>query len=253
MTIEPVRNLGEQPLANIMKECGIEGKDMVNSSTEQITYKMVSRACKGRRLTENVKRKILNALINATKRHFKIEELFTGCAQQAPETHFKHKSGIYFEFPEGWSKLSKKEWRERKMGKDRTLITIMDKERHAGFSVIPVALNSEAQMVFAMMGNEVEARVAMYLESLHVAGPNRYQEYKLFSKDTELFAGLAMGELVFQGKNPGKTLKWYRILVLALPNTEEALIMFIFTAPMGKQDSFKEHFAFIESTWKWKD
>ncbi len=77
MTIELVRNLGEQPLANIMKECGIEGKDMVESSTEQITYKMVSRACKGRRLTENVKHKILNALINATKRHFKIEELFT--------------------------------------------------------------------------------------------------------------------------------------------------------------------------------
>ena len=175
------------------------------------------------------------------------------CTQQNPETHFKHKSGIYFEFPEGWSKLSKKEWRDRKMGKDQTIITIMDKERCAGFSVILVALNSEAQMIFAMMGDKVESRAVMYLASLHIAGPNRYQEYKLFSKGTDLFAELAMGELVFQGKNPGKTLKWYRVLVLALPNTEEALIMFIFTTPMGKQDSFKENFDFIESTWKWKD
>jgi hypothetical protein len=176
-----------------------------------------------------------------------------GCAEQTLQTHFKHKSGIYFEFSEGWSELSKKEWRKRKMGKDRTLITIMDKERRAGFSVIPVALNSEAQMVFGMMGDEVEARVAMFLESLHAAGPKRYQEYKLFSKGAALFAGFPMGELVFQGKNPGKELKWYRVLVLALPNTEEAMIMFIFTAPMGEQDSFKKDFDFIEGTWKWKD
>lgn len=77
--------------------------------------------------------------------------LMIGCSQETPQTHFKHKSGIYFEFPEGWSKLSKKEWRERKMGKDQTLITIMDKERDAGFSIIPVALNSEAQMVFGII------------------------------------------------------------------------------------------------------
>lgn len=93
----------------------------------------------------------------------------------------------------------------------------------------------------------------MYLESLHMAGPKRYQEYKLFSKGATLFAGWAMGELVFQGTNPGKTLKWYRIVVLALPNTKEAMIMFIFTAPMGEQDSFKKEFEFIEATWKWKD
>jgi len=51
---------------------------------------------------------------------------------------------MYFEFPEGWSRLSKRERRERTTGKDRTLITIMDEERRAGFSVIPVALDSEA-------------------------------------------------------------------------------------------------------------
>lgn len=182
-----------------------------------------------------------------------ISFLMIGCTQQSSQTHFKHKSGIYFEFPEGWSKLSKKEWDEQKMGKDRTFITIMDKERCAGFSVIQVALNSEAQMVFGMIGDEVEARVVMYLESLHAAGSKRYLKYKLFSKGVALFAGLPMGELVFQGENPGKTLKWYRVLVLALPNTEEAMIMFVFTAPMGEQDSFKKDFVFIEETWKWKD
>jgi hypothetical protein len=176
-----------------------------------------------------------------------------GCTQQDTQDHFRHKSGIYFDFPEGWSKLSKEEWRDKKLGKDQTLITIMDNERRAGFSLIPVALSSEAQMVFGMMGNEVEARVVMYLESIHRAAPNRYQEYKLLSKGASLFAGIPMGELVFQGKNPGKTLQWYRLLVLAVPNTEEAMIMFIFTAPIGEQDSFKRDFDFIESTWKWND
>jgi hypothetical protein len=182
-----------------------------------------------------------------------ISFIIVGCAQQTPQSHFRHKSGIYFDFPEGWSKLSKKEWREQKMGKDQSLITIMNKERHAGFSVIPVALNSEAQMVFGMLSDEVEARVAMYLESIHHAAPNRYQKYKLFSKGAALFAGFPMGEIVFQGRNPGKKLKWYRILVLAVQNTEKAMVMFIFTAPIGEQDSFKKDFDFIESTWKWKD
>jgi len=97
-------------------------------------------------------------------------------------------------------------------------------------------------MVFGMMGKEAEARVAMYLVSIDSAGPRRYQEYKLFSKGAALFAGIPMGELIFQGRNPGKRLKWHRLLVLASPNTEEAMVMFVFTAPPGEQDSFKKTF-----------
>ena len=77
MNSEIERDLGEQPLAKLMDECKVKPRDLVESSVEQITYKMVSRACKGRRLTLNVKCKILNALMKATKNQFSMEELFT--------------------------------------------------------------------------------------------------------------------------------------------------------------------------------
>ena len=74
--MEPERNLGEQPIAQILRDLGLKPHDLVAASTEQITHKMVSRACKGRRLTPNVQSKIRNALTNATGRQYAIEELF---------------------------------------------------------------------------------------------------------------------------------------------------------------------------------
>ena len=70
------RNLGEQPVAAIMADCGLSSHDLVAASTEQITHKMVTRACKGRRLTSNVKQKIRNALNKAGNKEFKTDELF---------------------------------------------------------------------------------------------------------------------------------------------------------------------------------
>jgi hypothetical protein len=70
-------DLGEQPLAKIMLEHGLKAHDLVAVSTEQITHKMVSRACKGKRLTPNVQSKIRNALAKSTGRAYSIEELFT--------------------------------------------------------------------------------------------------------------------------------------------------------------------------------
>jgi hypothetical protein len=70
-------DLGEQPLAQIMLEQGIRAHDLVAASTEQITHKMVSRACKGKRLTPNVQGKIRKALASATGREYSIAELFT--------------------------------------------------------------------------------------------------------------------------------------------------------------------------------
>lgn len=70
------RNLGEQPIAEIMAEYRLSSHDLVSASTEQITHKMVSKACKGRRLTSNVKQKIRNALNKASSKEFKIDELF---------------------------------------------------------------------------------------------------------------------------------------------------------------------------------
>jgi len=70
------RNLGPQPLAEIMAEHKLKAHDLVAASTEQITHKMVARACKGRRLTPNVQTKIQNALNTATGKHYSRTDLF---------------------------------------------------------------------------------------------------------------------------------------------------------------------------------
>jgi len=76
MTDPIERNLGPQPLAEIMAEHQLKAHDLVAASTEQITHKMVARACKGRRLTPNVQAKIQNALNAATEKHYTRRDLF---------------------------------------------------------------------------------------------------------------------------------------------------------------------------------
>ena len=75
--MEIERNLREQPIARIMGDHGLKAHDLVAISTEQITHKMVSRACKGRRLTPNAKSKIRNALNSSADKTYSLEELFT--------------------------------------------------------------------------------------------------------------------------------------------------------------------------------
>ena len=70
------RDLGEQPIATILAKNNLTSGDLVAASSESITYKMVSRACKGRRLTPRVQAKICNALNNATGKTFTIQDLF---------------------------------------------------------------------------------------------------------------------------------------------------------------------------------
>jgi hypothetical protein len=77
MNNEVDRNLGEQPITQIMTEHNLQAHDLVANSTEQITHKMVVRACKGRRLTSNVKAKIRNALNNSVDKEYSIKDLFT--------------------------------------------------------------------------------------------------------------------------------------------------------------------------------
>ena len=76
MTTETERDLGEQPLARIMGERGLKPHDLVDASGEQLTHKMVSRACRGRRLTPHVQEKILRALNRATGQGFSLQDLF---------------------------------------------------------------------------------------------------------------------------------------------------------------------------------
>ena len=69
-------DLGPQPVAKLMAEHGFKPDSLVSNSTEQLTHKMVSRAVKGRRLTPNIQRKVLNALNKAAGRQYRLKDLF---------------------------------------------------------------------------------------------------------------------------------------------------------------------------------
>ncbi len=71
------RDLGEQPLAQVITQRGLKPHDLVSASREQITHKMVSRAVKGRRLTPAVQMKILRALNAAAKTDYALKDIFT--------------------------------------------------------------------------------------------------------------------------------------------------------------------------------
>ena len=70
------RNLGSQPIAGIMVSHNLKPHDLVAASTAQLTHKMVTRACKGRRLTENTKCKVLDALNLAAEKNYTLSDLF---------------------------------------------------------------------------------------------------------------------------------------------------------------------------------
>jgi hypothetical protein len=70
------RDLGPQPIAAILAKLNMKPHDLVAASTQQLTHKMVSRACKGRRLTINAQLKVLNALNTATGKNYSLRDLF---------------------------------------------------------------------------------------------------------------------------------------------------------------------------------
>jgi hypothetical protein len=70
------RNLGSQPIAELMAADNLTHHDLVAASTEQLTHKMVTRACKGRRLTHHTKTKVLKALNLATNKNYNLKDLF---------------------------------------------------------------------------------------------------------------------------------------------------------------------------------
>jgi len=68
---------GVQPLDGILSLMGLKNGELVSSSSEQLTHKMVARGRKGRKLTPNVQHKILNALNAAqTQKVFSLKDLF---------------------------------------------------------------------------------------------------------------------------------------------------------------------------------
>ncbi len=75
--MEIERNLGPQPVGDLLTKHGLTTHDLVTASTEQITHKMVNRAVRGRRLTPNVMTKIQNALNRAAETSYTLVDLFT--------------------------------------------------------------------------------------------------------------------------------------------------------------------------------
>jgi len=70
------RNLGRQPLADVLEAHNLKAADLVHASTEQITHKMVQRAIKGRRLNPHVQFKIVHAVNNALNTQLGVSDLF---------------------------------------------------------------------------------------------------------------------------------------------------------------------------------
>jgi hypothetical protein len=71
------RNLGPQPIGGIMTKLNLKPHDLVAAlPPQQLTHKMVSRACKGRKLTDKSKSKVLKALNLVAKKNYTLSDLF---------------------------------------------------------------------------------------------------------------------------------------------------------------------------------
>ena len=76
MNKNTIYDLGPQPIAKLMAEHNLKPTDLVSNSTEQLTYKMVNRAAKGRRLTPKIQHRVLNALNKAASKQYQLNDLF---------------------------------------------------------------------------------------------------------------------------------------------------------------------------------
>lgn len=65
MTDAEDRDFGPQPLDRILNEIGLSSADLVRASKEQLSFKAVHKARKGRKLTPNLQGKVLRALLAA--------------------------------------------------------------------------------------------------------------------------------------------------------------------------------------------
>ena len=74
MPDEIQRDLGIQPIDQLMKQWGVDNHELVEVSIEQLTHKQVQKARKGRRVTINIQRKILNAIRTVSYTHLRAHE-----------------------------------------------------------------------------------------------------------------------------------------------------------------------------------
>ena len=68
---------GVQPLDGLMNGLALSNADLVGSSTQQLSFKVVQKGRKGKNLTPRMKNKILDALrASRPERHFSQKDLF---------------------------------------------------------------------------------------------------------------------------------------------------------------------------------
>ena len=70
------REYGPQPLAELLAARGLSNHQVVEASTEQLTHKMLAKACRGRFLSGKVRQKILRAVNRLTGEDFRLSDLF---------------------------------------------------------------------------------------------------------------------------------------------------------------------------------
>ena len=71
------RELGEQPLAGLMRHCGLTRHALVSASPRPITHKLVKRAETGRRLTPHSKALVVAAFNAASGESLSETDLFS--------------------------------------------------------------------------------------------------------------------------------------------------------------------------------
>ena len=70
-------DLGPQPLDRLLTARDLSNHQLVEAGrADQLTHKQVQKARKGRRLTPNLKRKIVRAMTTATGERFELDQLF---------------------------------------------------------------------------------------------------------------------------------------------------------------------------------
>ncbi len=70
-------SFGIQPLENVMADLGLSNANLVEASTEQLTFRMAHKARKGRKISLKLQQKILRALRNQVPdQHFELKQIF---------------------------------------------------------------------------------------------------------------------------------------------------------------------------------
>ncbi len=67
---------GPQPIAALLARLGLSNHQIVAASTEQVTHKMMAKACRGRFLSSKVRQKILRAVNAASGGTYNLADLF---------------------------------------------------------------------------------------------------------------------------------------------------------------------------------